>query len=86
MTNASTHPASRRRRGEPVTPMSAAILEAMLELARKFLNLILKLLGLPLVAARKTARALGLGGAAAAGTMLQRSRRGVSRSSTRPRP
>jgi len=67
MTNASTHPASRRRRAEPVTPMSAAMLEAMLELARKFLNLILKLLGLPLVAARKTARALGLGGSRGGG-------------------
>ncbi|WPY96524.1 hypothetical protein T8T21_17375 (plasmid) [Limimaricola variabilis] len=39
----------------------------MLELARKFLNLILKLLGLPLVAARKTARALGLGGSRGGG-------------------
>jgi hypothetical protein len=41
--------------------MSAAMLEAMLELARKFLNLLLKILRLPLVAVRKTARALGLG-------------------------
>ncbi len=67
MTNASTHPASRRRRGERVNPMSAAMLEALLELARKFLNLILKILGLPLVAVRKTARALGLGGSHGSG-------------------
>ncbi|WP_282027084.1 hypothetical protein [Limimaricola cinnabarinus] len=67
MTNASTNLGSRRRRGERAAPMSAAMLEAMLELARKFLNLILKILGLPLVAVRKTARALGLGGSRGGG-------------------
>ncbi len=69
MTNAPSYTASRRRRlgGGSAKPMSAAMLEALLELARKFLNLILKILGLSVIAVRKTASALGMGGSRGSG-------------------
>ncbi len=69
MTNASSYTGRQRRRlGEgSAESMSTAMLEALLELARKFINIILKILGLSLVAARKTARALGIGGSRGGG-------------------
>ena len=60
-----TSPTRRRMRAgasEPET-LSQAAWEALKEMARQILNLILKLLGLPLIAAQKLGRALGLGSA-----------------------